>query len=306
MAGKPHETPFQFRPTHVLSGSWALSGAHQAPSSSTMALALGRAAKRLRLCGPLRAASLTQWARALHGTSEREAPPKPVELRKMKDSFLDGTSSTYLEELEERYRANPQSVDKSWASFFKSLGAPQPPPLAVAFPVLLLLMLTGWVLLTALARLTGALDGAGDLLCYGASTTSAGGVAAAAPAGWAATWPCGFDPPYPFPTGSATASPSATHPTPLQTWACPRNRWRRIAKPLRSALGADAPSPILSSLQTWACPRSRWRRPTTPLRRGRCPPPSPRRRSATRRSRRACGCCCWCGPTRWRATSPQT
>ena len=38
-------------------------------------------------------------------------------------SFLDGTSSTYLEELEERYRADPTSVDKTWASFFSSLGA---------------------------------------------------------------------------------------------------------------------------------------------------------------------------------------
>ena len=37
-------------------------------------------------------------------------------------SFLDGTSSTYLEELEERYRADPSSVDKTWASFFSSLG----------------------------------------------------------------------------------------------------------------------------------------------------------------------------------------
>lgn len=49
-------------------------------------------------------------------------PPKPVPLPKLKDSFLDGTSSTYLEELEERYRADPKSVDKTWASFFSSLG----------------------------------------------------------------------------------------------------------------------------------------------------------------------------------------
>ena len=47
-------------------------------------------------------------------------------LSKLKDSFLDGTSSTYLEELEERYRSNPQSVDKSWASFFHSMGARGP------------------------------------------------------------------------------------------------------------------------------------------------------------------------------------
>jgi hypothetical protein len=51
-----------------------------------------------------------------------EPAPKPVPLSKLKDSFLDGTSSTYLEELEERYRANPASVDKTWASFFNSMG----------------------------------------------------------------------------------------------------------------------------------------------------------------------------------------
>ena len=43
-------------------------------------------------------------------------------LSKLKDGFLDGTSSTYLEDLEERYRSNPSSVDKSWSSFFRSLG----------------------------------------------------------------------------------------------------------------------------------------------------------------------------------------
>ena len=52
----------------------------------------------------------------------QEPAPKPVPLSKLKDSFLDGTSSTYLEELEERYRANPASVDKTWASFFNSMG----------------------------------------------------------------------------------------------------------------------------------------------------------------------------------------
>lgn len=55
-------------------------------------------------------------------TLEPSPTPKPVPLSKLKDSFLDGTSSTYLEELEERYRVNPASVDKTWASFFKSMG----------------------------------------------------------------------------------------------------------------------------------------------------------------------------------------
>ena len=60
----------------------------------------------------------------------QQAHPQDVPMSKLKDSFLDGTSSTYLEELEERYRTDPKSVDKTWASFFRSLGqqiaAPSP------------------------------------------------------------------------------------------------------------------------------------------------------------------------------------
>lgn len=48
-------------------------------------------------------------------------PPKPVPMPKLKDSFLDGTSSTYIEELQERYRADSSSVDASWAGFFRAL-----------------------------------------------------------------------------------------------------------------------------------------------------------------------------------------
>ena len=52
---------------------------------------------------------------------------QPVPLSKLKDGFLDGTSSTYLEELEERFRDDPSSVDKTWASFFNNLGTPSSP-----------------------------------------------------------------------------------------------------------------------------------------------------------------------------------
>jgi hypothetical protein len=48
--------------------------------------------------------------------------PSPVPLSKLKDSFNDATSVTYLEELEQRYRRDPHSVDTTWASFFRSLG----------------------------------------------------------------------------------------------------------------------------------------------------------------------------------------
>lgn len=50
------------------------------------------------------------------------AEPEPVPLCKLKDSFNDATSVTYLEELEKRYLDDPGSIDRTWASFFKSLG----------------------------------------------------------------------------------------------------------------------------------------------------------------------------------------
>jgi 2-oxoglutarate dehydrogenase E1 component len=79
-------------------------------------LALSRLGRRGRAFSPL-------LARAFQSSGDKlAAEPEPVPLSKLKDSFLDGTSSTYLEELEERYRANPRSVDKSWASFFHSMG----------------------------------------------------------------------------------------------------------------------------------------------------------------------------------------
>lgn len=56
------------------------------------------------------------------GLARDPAAPEPVPLAKLKDSFNDATSVTYLEELEQRYRRDPRSVDTTWASFFRSLG----------------------------------------------------------------------------------------------------------------------------------------------------------------------------------------
>jgi 2-oxoglutarate dehydrogenase N-terminus len=73
---------------------------------------------------PIQTAAALQQRFGVHGTVVVKEPqhPQPVPLSKLKDSFLDGTSSSYLEEIEERFRANPYSVDKTWASFFRSLG----------------------------------------------------------------------------------------------------------------------------------------------------------------------------------------
>uniref|UniRef100_A0A1D1YN04 2-oxoglutarate dehydrogenase, mitochondrial n=2 Tax=Anthurium amnicola TaxID=1678845 RepID=A0A1D1YN04_9ARAE len=62
-------------------------------------------------------------ARGFHSTAVRRkaAPvPRPVPLSRLTDSFLDGTSSVYLEELQRAWEADPSSVDESWDNFFRN------------------------------------------------------------------------------------------------------------------------------------------------------------------------------------------
>ncbi|GAB4819819.1 hypothetical protein N2152v2_006865, partial [Parachlorella kessleri] len=65
--------------------------------------------------------SITQLRFFESSSSSSQAAPKAVPLSKLKDSFLSGTSSSYIEELEERYRHDPKSVDATWAGFFNAL-----------------------------------------------------------------------------------------------------------------------------------------------------------------------------------------
>ncbi|KAL3521051.1 hypothetical protein ACH5RR_019200 [Cinchona calisaya] len=46
--------------------------------------------------------------------------PRAVPLSKLTDSFLDGTSSVYLEELQRAWEQDPNSVDESWDNFFRN------------------------------------------------------------------------------------------------------------------------------------------------------------------------------------------
>lgn len=63
------------------------------------------------------------WRTTLHTTPGPSEPsaPKPVALSKLKDSFNDATSVSYLEELEKRFHEDPKSVDRTWASFFTNM-----------------------------------------------------------------------------------------------------------------------------------------------------------------------------------------
>lgn len=52
--------------------------------------------------------------RRFHVREKAQAVP----LTKLTDSFLDGTSSVYLEELQRCWESDPKSVDDSWDIFF--------------------------------------------------------------------------------------------------------------------------------------------------------------------------------------------
>lgn len=62
--------------------------------------------------------------RAFHSTALRRKAatpvPHPVPLSRLTDSFLNGTSSVYLEELQRAWEADPNSVDESWDNFFRN------------------------------------------------------------------------------------------------------------------------------------------------------------------------------------------
>ncbi|XP_031485503.1 uncharacterized protein LOC116254317 [Nymphaea colorata] len=65
------------------------------------------------------------YGRAFHSTVRKSqaqvAPvPHPVPLSRLTDSFLNGTSSVYLEELQRAWEADPSSVDESWDNFFRN------------------------------------------------------------------------------------------------------------------------------------------------------------------------------------------
>ncbi|KAK1282777.1 hypothetical protein QJS10_CPB22g00649 [Acorus calamus] len=68
---------------------------------------------------------LSPSSRLLHLTPSRSAAssapvPRPVPLSRLTDSFLNGSSSVYLEELQRSWEADPSSVDESWDNFFRN------------------------------------------------------------------------------------------------------------------------------------------------------------------------------------------
>ncbi|KAH0682080.1 hypothetical protein KY289_019832 [Solanum tuberosum] len=92
--------------------------------SSVAKLAIRRAVSQSGSYVP-RTRIIPSQSRYFHTTVVRPkaqaAPvPRPVPLSKLTDSFLDGTSSVYLEELQRAWEQDPSSVDESWDNFFRN------------------------------------------------------------------------------------------------------------------------------------------------------------------------------------------
>lgn len=84
----------------------------------------------------LPAAAAARCYRGFHSTALRPrstAPaPRAVPLSRLSDSFLDGTSSVYLEELQRAWETDPSSVDESWDNFFRNFVAQASPSAGVS------------------------------------------------------------------------------------------------------------------------------------------------------------------------------
>ncbi|KAK6143283.1 hypothetical protein DH2020_023631 [Rehmannia glutinosa] len=113
---------------NIDNGSWVLdTGATMAwfrAGSNVAKLAVRRTLSQSCLYVTRTRAVPTQ-NRYFHATVSRpkaqSAPvPRPVPLSRLTDSFLDGTSSVYLEELQRAWEQDPNSVDESWDNFFRN------------------------------------------------------------------------------------------------------------------------------------------------------------------------------------------
>lgn len=98
--------------------AWLRAGCGAAKFALRRALSQGRSdVKRTRIFQ-----SQTQFFHFTPSTFKAQTSPvpRPVPLSRLADSFLDGTSSVYLEELQRAWEEDPNSVDETWDNFFRN------------------------------------------------------------------------------------------------------------------------------------------------------------------------------------------
>ncbi|KAJ8432881.1 hypothetical protein Cgig2_021017 [Carnegiea gigantea] len=98
--------------------AWLRAGCGAAKSALRRALSQGRSdVIRMRI--------FQSQTRFFHSTpstfkAQTSPVPRPVPLSRLADSFLDGISSVYLEELQRAWEEDPNSVDETWDNFFRN------------------------------------------------------------------------------------------------------------------------------------------------------------------------------------------
>jgi len=105
--------------------AWFRAGTSIAKHAIRRTLSKGGSTYLVSRARVLPSSSTSSHGRSFHSTvfkSKAQAAPVPraVPLSKLTDSFLDGTSSVYLEELQRAWEADPNSVDESWDNFFRN------------------------------------------------------------------------------------------------------------------------------------------------------------------------------------------
>ena len=98
--------------------AWLRAGCGAAKSALRRALSQGRSDLiRMRIFQ-----SQTRFFHSAPSTFKAQTSPvpRPVPLSRLADSFLDGTSSVYLEELQRAWEEDPNSVDETWDNFFRN------------------------------------------------------------------------------------------------------------------------------------------------------------------------------------------
>lgn len=134
------------RLAHLMQQQHPLSASSSAAAASAGASLVGVTGAR----APLRwAAGAAAALRAFSARSSAAAaapdPNAPTPNSQMQDDFLSGTSASYLESLEDKFREDPNSVPASWAAFLRQMGAqarraPRPCPSPLLIPPLLALL----------------------------------------------------------------------------------------------------------------------------------------------------------------------
>ena len=97
-------------------------------ATAVSARSLMRRCVRSLRCSRYTAASFSITARPL----QQQLKPRAVPLSQLSETYLDGTSAVYVENLYQEWQQNPEAVPRSWSQLFQAVEADVAPGKAYA------------------------------------------------------------------------------------------------------------------------------------------------------------------------------